>query len=141
MKKINSVLLVASFIVFFACNGSDTPRSVAEKFLDAMSSQDFEEARKYGTDETEKLLDMMSGFKKMTNDSSIANVKYEIIREKIEGEKATIFYTEEGREGELQLPLVKQEGKWKVLMSKETINSTDGLNTVDVGATSTDTAK
>ncbi len=124
-----------------ACGGSDNPRSIAEKFLKAMSSQDYESAKKYGTEETGKLLDMMSGFTKMSLDSVGKDLSFEILREKIEGDNAVIFYKEGGREGELQLPLVKTDGKWKVLLSKESINNSEGVNTLDAGATNTDTLK
>jgi hypothetical protein len=136
-NKFKGFIIIISMVIW-ACNGSDTPRSVAEKFLKAMSTQDFETAKKYGTEETEKLLDMMSGFTKMTTDSVAKELKFEITREKVEGENAVIYYKEEGREGELQLPMVRVEGKWKVLLSKESINSAEGSN-MDIGATSTDT--
>jgi hypothetical protein len=134
-------LFAAIILVILGCGSSDSPRAVAEKFLKAMGSQDFETAKKYGTEETEKLLDMMSGFSKMTADSiATREMKFEIINEDISGDNAIIFYKEEGRDGELQLPLVKLDGKWKVLLSKESINSSDA-STVDMGATNTDTTK
>jgi ABC-type oligopeptide transport system substrate-binding subunit len=137
-NKINFITLILSIaILFVACGGNDSPRSVGEKFLKAMSSQDFETAKKYGTEETEKLLDMMSGFTKMSNDSVAKEMKFEITREKVTGDNATVFYKEDGREGELQLPMVKVDGKWKVLLSKESINSSDA--SMDIGATNTDT--
>jgi len=141
-NKINSAVIILSIVIsFIACGGSDSPRSVAEKFLKSMSTEDFETAKKYGTDETEKLLDMMAGFKKMSADSTRKEFKFEITRENVEGEKATIFYKEEGKDGELQLPMVKVDGKWKVLLSKESINSSEGVSAVDAGATSTDTSR
>jgi hypothetical protein len=124
-------------VVLAGCGRSDSPRSVAEKFLKAMGSQDFETAKKYGTEETEKLLDMMSGFSKMAADSTVSHeMKFDITHEDISGDNAIIFYREEGRDGELQLPMVKLDGKWKVLLSKESINSSDA-GTVDMGATNT----
>jgi hypothetical protein len=141
-KRISYSIIILSIIIgFIACGGSDTPRSVAEKFLKAMSSEDFETAKKYGTDETEKLLDMMAGFKKMSADSTKKDLKFEVTREKVEGENATVYYKEEGKSGELQLPMIKVDGKWKVLLSKESINSSEDVNALDAGATSTDTAK
>ena len=137
--SIRVLLFIAISIA--ACGGKDTPRSLAEKFLKAMSIEDYETAKKYGTEETEKLLDMMSGFKKMSADSTGKNLKFEILREKIDGDNAIIYYKEEGKDGELQLPVVKVEGKWKVLLSKESINSSEGVNTIESGATNTDTLK
>jgi hypothetical protein len=138
-KSKNLISLFIISILIIACGGTDTPRSVADKFLSAMSKQDFEDAKKYGTEETAKLLDMMNGFAKMSNDSAFKDTKYEITRETADGDNAIIYYKEEGKEGELQLPIVKVNGKWKVLLSKESINSSDSMNAIDMGATNTDT--
>jgi hypothetical protein len=137
----NIIFFCCIGLIAFACKSSDNPRAVAEKFLKAMTTQDFETAKKYGTEETEKLLDMMSGFTKMSPDSAAREMKFEITREKVSGDNAIIYYREEGREGELQLPMVKLEGKWKVLLSKESINSSDESNSMEMGATNTDTVK
>ena len=140
MKKSKNLIYLVIFSIFIiACGGNDTPRSVAEKFLSAMSKQDFETAKKYGTEETSKLLDMMTGFAKMSSDSTFKDTKFEITREKADGDNAVVYYKEEGKEGELQLPMVKVDGKWKVLLSKESINSSDNMNAMDMGATNTDT--
>ncbi len=140
LKKTIILLAVLFSSILISCISSDSPKSVAEKFLNAMGKQDFENAKKYGTRETEKLLDMMSGFSKMSADTvALREMKFEIINEDINGDNAIVFYREEGREGELQLPMVKLDGKWKVLLSKESINSSDAA-TVDMGATNTDTS-
>jgi hypothetical protein len=143
MKKIiaSTSILLSVLVFLFACRNTDTPKSIAEKFLKSMSTEDFETAKKYGTEETEKLLDMMAGFKKMSADSAKHEMKFEITREKVEGENATVYYKEEGKSGELQLPMVKIDGKWKVLLTKESINSSEGVNAMDAGATNTDTVK
>ena len=52
----------------------------------------------------------------------------------------SIYYKEEGREGELQLPMVKNEGKWKVLLSKESISNSENPDSMDIGATTSDTS-
>ena len=139
-KNFTNFFLIVAILMMTSCSSSDSPRSVAEKFLNAMGTQDFETAKKYGTEETEKLLDMMSGFSKMSADTVAAKeMKFEISHEDVSGDNAIIYYREENREGELQLPLVKIDGKWKVLLSKESINSSDA-NSVDMGATNTDTS-
>ena len=56
----NKIICFIFVSLFAACGGNDSPKSVAGKFLDAMSKQDFESAKKYGTEETAKLLDMMN---------------------------------------------------------------------------------
>ena len=117
------------------------PSSITEKFLSAIAKQDYDAAKTFGTDDTARLLNMMSGFKKMSADSTGKDLKFEITSEKIEGENAIIYYKEVGKEGELQLPIVKVDGKWKVLLSKESINNSEGVNSLDGGATNTDTIK
>ena len=131
--------LTAFFLILiYSCTGGDSPKSVAENFLKAMNQYDFETAKKYGTEDTGKLLDMMSGFSKMMPDSARNEEKYEMTGENIEGEKATVTYKIEGRDENGKLELVKVNGKWKVAMSKDSIND-DETNAMDSGATSTDT--
>jgi hypothetical protein len=140
-SKIINCVFVLLILSTAGCLNSDSPRSVAEKFLKAISTQDYETAKKYGTEETERLLEQMSGYSKMIPDSlRPKELRFDITREEVSGDNAVIFYREDGREGELQLPLVKLEGKWKVLLSKESINSSDS-GSIDVGATNTDTVK
>ena len=126
-------------MLLLACSGN-SPKSVATHFLKAMYKSDFEEAKKYGTEETAKMLDMLSGFAKMMPDSAKKDVKTEIVSEKVEGDKATYTYKEEGKNEEQTIHLVKIDGKWKVAMSKDDMNSGTGdQNTMDSGGTTTDT--
>lgn len=139
-KNILSVTAVAFLLLMAACGGGDSPKAVAEKFLKALNAYDFEGAKQYGTVDTGKLMDMMSGFAKMMPDSSRnTEIKFEITGEKIDADKAIVTYKEEGKEGEIPLSLVRVEGKWKVNMTKESLNDAEGGNTMDVGATNTDT--
>jgi len=139
MKKIIPALFVFAFL--FSCADRDSPKAVAEKFLKAVNSHDYDAARKYGTEETEKFLDMYSGFSKMMPDTASKDLKFEITRQNIDGDNAVIYYKEEGKEGEQQLPMIKMDGKWKVILSKESINTADEGNTMNIGATTTDTVK
>ena len=128
-------------MIFFlvSCSGG-SPKSVAENFLKAMNKMDFDGAKKYGTEDTNKMLDMLGGFAKMMPDSARKDVKTEITSEKIEGDKATYTYKEEGKDGEQTIHLVKVGNDWKVAMSKDDVNSGAGdSNTMDSGATTTDT--
>jgi hypothetical protein len=136
LLKTGSALMVCFLI---ACSGN-SPKSVAENFLKAMNKMDFEGAKKYGTEDTNKMLDMLSGFAKMMPDSAKKEVKTEIVSEKVEGDKATYTYKEKDKEEEQTIHLVKVDGKWKVAMSKDDMNSGAGdQNTMDSGATTTDT--
>ena len=138
MRK-NFKIVAAAFVLFIAsCGSSDSPKAVAGNFLKAMNKMDYETAKKYGSEDTGKLLDMMSGFSKMMSDSARQERSFEIKDEKIEGDKATVTYTQSGEEGEQVLNLIRVEGKWKVAMSKDSMNGEEGTS-VESGATSTDT--
>ena len=137
MKKI-SLFVTTICLILASCGGGDSPKAVAENFLKALNKMDYETAKKYGSEDTGKLLDMMSGFAKMMPDSAKKERSFEMKDEKIEGDKATVTYTESGEEGLQSLNLVKVDGKWKVAMSKDSMNN-EPDSTIDSGATSTDT--
>ena len=126
-------------LVIVSCGGGDTPKSVAENFLKALNKMDYETAKKYGSEDTGKLLDMMSGFSKLMPDSAKQERSFEMKDEKINGDKATVMYTASGEEGEQSLNLIKVDGKWKVAMSKDSMNDEES-SSMDTGATSTDTS-
>jgi hypothetical protein len=118
-------LLVIIFFFIFACSDNN-PKPVAKNFLTALNHLDFKKAKEYSTEETGKLLDMMSGFARMIPDSSKEREKkFEITGEIIDGDKATVSYKEEGREDEQSIPLVKVNGQWKVAMSKDNMNEAE----------------
>ena len=136
LKQIATTSII-SFLI--ACGGGDSPKSVAENFLKALNKMDYETAKKYGSEDTGKLLDMMSGFAKMMPDSARQERNFEIKDEKIDGDKATVTYLESGEDGEQSLSLVKVEGKWKVAMSKDSMSGEEN-GSMDSGATTTDTS-
>ena len=138
MTKYKTLLPIA-IVLFISCGGGDSPKSVAENFLKAMNKMDFETAKKYGSEDTGRLLDMMSGFAQMIPDSAREEKKVEIKDEIIDGDKATVTYTQSGEPGEQTLDLVKIDGKWKVAMSKDSMNGQDD-GSLDSGATTTDTS-
>lgn len=137
--QINSFFL-SVLLLLFACTGGDSPKSVSEKYLKAIGAYDFDAAKKYGTEDTGKLLDIMNGFAKMVPDSTKNNINFTILDERIDGDKAVVVYKEEGEDGETSLSLLRVEGKWKVNMTKESINEAESGTTMDIGATQTDTS-
>ena len=139
MNFIKSIAGFAILVFLISCGGGDSPKSVAEHFLKAMNKMDFETAKKYGSEDTGRLLDMMSGFSKMIPDSAREEKSFEIKDELIDGDKATVTYIQAGEPGEQSLDLVKIDGKWKVAMSKDSMNGEED-GSLDSGATSTDTS-
>ena len=137
MKKVFLSAGIAIMVAFlFACSGGNTPKGVAENFLKAYSKLDFEGAKKYGTEETGKMLDMFSSLTKMMPDSAKKkDVKTEVTSEKIDGDKAVVTYTEDGKPGDQTLNLAKVDGQWKVVMSKDNMNG--GASGADAGAAAT----
>ncbi len=133
-------LCILSMFFMISCGGGDSPKAVAEMYLKAVGAYDFEAAKKYGTEDTGKLLDMMSGFSKMVPDSTKSEKSFSIIDEKIDGEMAVVTYKEEGQDIEVPLSLMRVDGKWKVNMTKESINEAESGDVMEVGATQTDTS-
>ena len=137
-KNLFMIVSLSACVVLYACKGGDSPDAIAEKFLKALYSYDFETARKYGTEDTGKLLDMMSGFSKLMPDSNKKEIKFEILNVKVDGDKAVVMYKDEGKEAQAPLSLMRVNGKWKVNMTKESINGTETGSGLDSGATETD---
>ncbi len=138
MKNVFLKAGTAMMITFLVACSGNSPKGVAENYLKAYSKMDFEGAKKYGTEETVKLLNMYTGFAKMIPDSTKNKVvKIDITSEKVDGDKASVTYKEEGKDGDQTLNLVKVDGKWKVAMSKDNMNG--GASSMDSGATNTDT--
>lgn len=116
-KKLGTLLIIG-FLA--ACAGSDTPKSVAEKFLKATGEYNFAEAKKYCTEETGKMMDMMESMMKMAPDSAKKDhPKFVVGEEKIDGDNASVSYKEESKEGEQVVTLKKVNDKWLVSISKE----------------------
>jgi hypothetical protein len=121
MKKVINLLLVAFAVVaFHSCTKSgDSPEAVAEKFLQHLYKNEFTEAKAFGTESTGQYLDMLKSFADMSGDAKkeVEDVKIENLKAETDGDKAMVTYTIDGKED--QLPLIKQDGKWLVNMSKE----------------------
>jgi len=112
------LLLLASFQ-----QAAKSPGDVALKFLNSLSKLNYKEAKKYGTVETNKLLDMMSSFSTMIPDSikeSKKHIKIEILSSNIQDTKCTVTYQASYHNGIQSLNLIKQQDRWLVFLSKET---------------------
>ncbi len=117
-------LFFLSFFLF-ACTSSDSPRPVAKEFLEAFQKHDFEEAKKYSTKETVKLLQVLERISKENNEPTAETPSIEITSEEIAGDKATVYFKEAGNPSEQKLMLkkVKVTGEkakqWRVVLTKE----------------------
>ena len=130
MKKffLAAAALLVGAVVFTSCS-SNSPKSVADKFLNAFYHMDYEEAKKWSTDETKGQMDMMSQMVGMMGDTAKEAAKkivVDIKDVKEEGDAATVTYTikeaagkEASAAGTQTLKMVKQKGKWLASWSKQ----------------------
>lgn len=124
MKKLFLSLAAVAMISFalFSCSSKSDPKDVAKNFLNALTQMDYEGAKKYGTPETGKMLEMLSSFATMMPDSAKANarkIKIDIKDAKTEGDKCSVTYHNSEKKDDQVLTLVKKDGKWLVDMSKD----------------------
>jgi len=111
--------------VFFAGCSHENPKSVANKFLAAAADMNYEEAKKYATPGTGKLLDMLAGAEAYTPDSVKKRMMYNftIVKEYSRTDTSTIvLYHIKNSDTDQILNLVKRNGKWLVNISKEELN-------------------
>ena len=62
---------------------------------------------------------MMAGFAKMGDKKDKKEPKFTMGEEKIDGDKATVSYKEDGKDGDQTVKLVKKDGNWLVEISKD----------------------
>ena len=129
--------LLSLFVWTTACRSGGTAREVAEEFLGYYGNNEFDKAKDLGTEETDRLLDMMEGFNRMSEKGSVKERAYEIIELKTEGGTARVTYVEKGKEKlRRELLLVKKDGKWLVSADKSMLSGTPE-GTLNIGGTST----
>jgi hypothetical protein len=127
IKKFNFIL--ALLFLSFSCKTPESPKPVAEKFLNAMNNSDFSEASKYSTESTVKLLKQFERIKALSS-NDLVNEKHtiSIISEEINGSSAIVYFREEGDELDQKISLklvspdpndVNKKKEWKVDLKKE----------------------
>ncbi len=121
-----AALLVGAFALTSCSSGS--PKNVADKFLTAFYHMDYEEAKKYATEETKGQLDMMGQLSGMMGDTAKKQSKQIVIDikdVKEEGESASVTYAvkesadKAAAPGTQTLKMVKQKGKWLASWNKQ----------------------
>lgn len=139
MNKILSSLVVLGFcsLILVSCN-SNSPKGVANKWLNSFYHMDYKEAKTLSTEETKGVLDMLENFATMVADSQKQNakkIKVEIKDVKEEGDNATVTYVISEDKAEKSIHLKKIDGKWLVHYSKqdkmeeeESLNESEGVD-------------
>ncbi len=106
MKKLLTLLTATLLLV--GC--SSGPEKVAKKFTESLAKGKIEEAKKYATESTGKLLDLGAGF---GANQINPNFEFEMIKDSVVKNKAWVTYLDEkGNEEVIQL--VKIDGDWLV---------------------------
>lgn len=109
MKKFFVLAIVA--LLFASC--SNTPTKVAQKFSEAVAKGQVDEAKKYCTEGTGKLLDFSASMGGMKVEP---NYKMTVLRDSVVENVAYVFYTENDSDRERKMTLYKIDGEWKVNM-------------------------
>jgi hypothetical protein len=134
--RFNLIMFAAAALFMAACGGGgakgDGPKEVASKFIGHINNMEFDEAKKYSTEGTAGILDMLKGFAGMAEKPETTG--FEILDVKEDGDKATVTYRNEGADSDETLNLVKQDGKWLVDINKEDMNKEDDMGGDDMGA-------
>ncbi len=135
MKKYIFGFFLLSSVLLFSCQKADSPKVVAEKFLNAMSERNYVEAGKYATKETKKLLKQLQRIDELSGPSDdLKPDKISIVSEEIQGHKAVVYFKEEGNDLEQKVTLKKVEeggnAEWQIALKKEEIrlNRDPGLD-------------
>ncbi|MDP4267047.1 MAG: hypothetical protein Q8880_06400 [Bacteroidota bacterium] len=121
MKKIISyLLLIISIVLITSCKNSNKPEVVAEKFVNLVFDKKYAEAKKLGTQNTAKMIDMLENISKLNpkstdtdNDSRPENFQVLMKNDSI----AVVSYFQKGAENKLDM--IKKDGNWLVDMKKE----------------------
>lgn len=108
MKKL--LLLFSLSLLMFSC--SSGPEKVAGDFLENLSKGKVDEAKKYATESTGKMLDFVSSMTSLPVDPDF---KFKPLRDSIVDNKAWVFYVDKSGD-ETSIELVKIDGDWKVNM-------------------------
>lgn len=109
MKKL--FILAVAALMMAACSVFNSPSNVAEKFSVAVAHGKTEEAKKYCTEGTGKVLDLAAAFGVEKVDP---NYKFHFLRDSIVENVAYVFYTENESTIEKSMTLAKIDGEWKV---------------------------
>ena len=124
LKSISFLFLIVS--VFYSCTSeTETPKKVASHFLEAMEKRDYNDAMSCSTRSTQKLLTQLQRLEELTGENdAVKPNKVTIVSEEIQGDKAIVYFKEEGNELQQRISLKritdeKNNKVWKVDLLKE----------------------
>lgn len=126
MKKTTKYFAIAIIaLLFSACKQeASTPKSITESFFTALSAGDFAKAKTMVTKDSEESIESLKTFAA----DQVKGAKYTVTKEEVNGDNATVTYTQAGKEGEKTMKLMKVDGAWKIMFDKnEFTGSLDDL--------------
>lgn len=135
MKKMLLAIAVVATGVLFSCNsgGSGDPKSVLTSFLEALSKNDIEGARKLATTDSKEMLDMMEmGMKSGAKNENTGIADMEFGEPKIDGDKATVSVKDKKKDKTTNFSLKKEDGAWKVAFTKASMMG-DNMDKINEG--------
>lgn len=127
MRKLRIIFALLPLLAFAACSGGGGPEVVAEKFIKAVYTADFEGAKQYCTDETKQTIDFIAAFAAQKKDEmkkadvTIEQKSVVVAEDKNSAEVTLIVHGSldldkgevvDAKEEKLQV--VKVDGKWLV---------------------------
>lgn len=126
MKRVLFLSFPSLFLLMAlpGCLHREGPRQVSLKFLTAIQKANYTEAKQYATNDSKAMLDALSSFQKMLPKASqekIKNEKFDIRNVRIVDSFALVTYSSDMDTTGKILKLKKEQGKWKVAFTKETI--------------------
>lgn len=132
MKKIAILAIFAgtwfAHTAFLAPQGG-TPEKAVKNFLTAISKGDFDKAKKYGDDNTDKLMDLLKMMKdQMPKPDSKTAAKIKTVECVLDGDKGTCSACC-NTEGEPLdgITVQKVNGQWLVVMDKENMKKEEPI--------------
>jgi len=119
MKKLMKgmlVAMIAALLVFgmVSCSGGGSPTATAKAFYAAVEKGDNKAIEKVTTSQTASLMALFGG---MMREELKKYGKITGATQEIDGDKATVTLTFENGETD-DVDLIKEDGKWKVNISK-----------------------
>lgn len=113
MKKLLFTLIAFTLLM---CSCSSGPKSAAQNFTENLAKGKIDEAKKYATESTGKLLDMAAS---MGGSKVNPDFKFEFVKDSVADNKAWVTFKDSSKDSEQTLELVKIDGDWKVDMGMQ----------------------
>ncbi|NDC41383.1 MAG: DUF4878 domain-containing protein [Chitinophagia bacterium] len=136
MKTKQVVIALAALLLLNSCS-KNTPKEVAQEWLTDFYHMNFEDAKKYSTEETRTMLNTIESFSAQLDDTIKQNAKKVTISIKgvrEEGDKAFVTFAASNDPTAVEAPLklIKQNDKWLVQFTKSDFKP-DENQTPDMG--------